>query len=185
MQCACSKPTNRNVLSRFPQIRCEAVYYSVPVIKFGDSCSNYEKTTERVSLACLPVLSVSQFKIRWNVFLKQNIKLNILILIIIFFETFTLINFKHNNILKWIEWLIFVDFRANLHQNYRLSQVMDRNRNCLQNRQCKIVIEIYAYFPVCLPISLLPFKFNVFDYEKCRFFHTIVLFNYSIITIDL
>jgi hypothetical protein len=56
--CSCTKPTNELVNNKFPHIHCEPIYYNVPVIKFKDeSCTNFEKTTERISLACVPVLS--------------------------------------------------------------------------------------------------------------------------------
>ncbi|KAI6176312.1 hypothetical protein M3Y97_00784500 [Aphelenchoides bicaudatus] len=56
VQCSCTKPSNKMILSRFPNIRCEAIYYDVPVLKFVDGCTNYIRTTERLTLACIPVL---------------------------------------------------------------------------------------------------------------------------------
>ncbi|KAI6214505.1 hypothetical protein M3Y94_00276400 [Aphelenchoides besseyi] len=69
VQCLCSKPTNKEVLRRFPQIHCEAIFYDVPVLKFENTCAKFRQTTERISLACVPVLSSQS---TMNVFINTH-----------------------------------------------------------------------------------------------------------------
>ena len=47
------------MMSRLPEVRCEPMYYDVPVLLFDETCSEYKKATQRIALACVPVISVS------------------------------------------------------------------------------------------------------------------------------
>ncbi|KAI1716687.1 interleukin-17 domain-containing protein [Ditylenchus destructor] len=57
VKCLCNEPRNKIVADRFPDLRCEPLYYDVPVLMFDSSCAKYEQTTEKIALACVPVLT--------------------------------------------------------------------------------------------------------------------------------
>ncbi|CAD5227220.1 unnamed protein product [Bursaphelenchus xylophilus] len=55
VQCVCQKPTKMGILNRFPDVSCEPMMYDVPVLRFDDNCKSFTQTTQRISLACVPV----------------------------------------------------------------------------------------------------------------------------------
>uniref|UniRef100_A0A915D1F5 Uncharacterized protein n=1 Tax=Ditylenchus dipsaci TaxID=166011 RepID=A0A915D1F5_9BILA len=66
VKCLCNEPRSKLVAERFPELRCEPLYYDVPVLTFDETCSKFEQSTEKIALACVPVItsqSMSGFKL--------------------------------------------------------------------------------------------------------------------------
>ncbi|KAH7696109.1 Protein C44B12.6 [Aphelenchoides avenae] len=57
VECRCTQPKSKLMMSRLPEVRCEPMYYDVPVLLFDETCSEYKKATQRIALACVPVIS--------------------------------------------------------------------------------------------------------------------------------
>ncbi|CAD5220484.1 unnamed protein product [Bursaphelenchus okinawaensis] len=55
VQCVCQRPTKMMILNRYPEVICEPMLYDLPVLRFDDNCETFTQTTQRISLACVPV----------------------------------------------------------------------------------------------------------------------------------
>ncbi|KAI1726091.1 interleukin-17 domain-containing protein [Ditylenchus destructor] len=56
-KCLCNAGRNKFLRNRFPNFRCEPLYYDVPVLSFDETCTNYTHNTEKIALACIPVFT--------------------------------------------------------------------------------------------------------------------------------
>ncbi|KAI1732580.1 interleukin-17 domain-containing protein [Ditylenchus destructor] len=56
-KCLCNARRNKFLRDRFPNFRCEPLYYDVPVLSFDETCTNFTHNTEKIALACIPVFT--------------------------------------------------------------------------------------------------------------------------------